>query len=95
MLTSKINTIEEHLDKVGSRFLLATLTMIRTNQLIKGARPSKGLPRELDQHYQGEITHETLPKVALEEIRLGKLKWERKESAFIEKPSNNIIFEGK
>jgi len=83
MLTNKINTIEEHLNITsGNRFQLAHLVMKRTNQLIKGAKPSRNLPPELNPRRSGEIPNESFPKVALEELRSGAIRWSHKSDIF-------------
>ena len=79
MLTSKIQTIEEHHAIVGSRFQLAQLVMIRTKQLMAGKRPKKGLGTEFDSRRRGDIPNQRFAKVALEEIRTKKLTWKRTE----------------
>lgn len=80
MLTEKIKTIQPHLEKVGNKFLLTTLVMARTNQLINGSHIKPGLSKEF---YPGreEIPYCRLPKIALEEIRTGKLNWKQKSIA--------------
>lgn len=70
----KIKTIQSHLEKVGSRYLLATMVMARTNQLINGAPIKHGLSKEFNPGRE-EIPFCRLPKIALEEIRTGKLTW--------------------
>ena len=81
MLTNKILTIQEHQEKIGSRFLLAQLVMARTRQLIKGAPISKGMGTvgsEFNPKRRGEIPNHRFPKIALEELRTNRLHWERK-----------------
>ena len=83
MLNEKenIKTIQQHLEKVGSRYLLATLVMARTNQLINGAPIKPGLAREFHPGRE-ETPYCQLPKIALEEIRTGKLTWKQKSKNF-------------
>jgi DNA-directed RNA polymerase subunit K/omega len=92
MLTNKINTIEEHQAIIGSRFQLAQLVMKRTKQFYNGAAPCKGLPKELGRNVFRKLPKHSWPKVALEELRLGKLKWERLSTA-IEPAAKPVIEE--
>jgi DNA-directed RNA polymerase subunit K/omega len=72
-------TIEEQDILVGSRFLLAHLVMQRTRQFYNGAAPSKGMPKEFSRGNFHNIPNHRWQKIALEEIRLKKLKWEKRE----------------
>jgi DNA-directed RNA polymerase omega subunit len=76
MLTKNIATIEEHHKLIGNRFLLAQIAMKRTTQLIEGAPIKFGLAHEFSKRQN--ITNQKLAKVALEEIRTGKLPWHTK-----------------
>ena len=87
MLTNKIYTIQEHQEKIGSRFQLAQLVMIRTRQLIKGAPITKRVGKagtEFNPTRRDEIPNHRFPKIALEELRTNQLHWERK--AIVELP---------
>lgn len=79
MYTKNISTIQEHHEIVGSRFDLAQIIMKRTKQLIEGAKVKPGLSSDFTPRRQGEIANNRMPKVALEELRTGKLKWSRKK----------------
>lgn len=88
-------TIEQQLQTVGSRFGLAQLIMKRTNQLIKGAPVRPGLGEAYTPRRQGEIPNHRFPKVALEELRRGQLKW---QGGHVSEPSvepvEEIVFNG-
>ena len=75
MLTRKIHTIEEHQKIVGSRFQLAQIIMKRTNELLRGEPVSKGLGSEFSPKKNGGIPSQQYHRIALEELRTGKIKW--------------------
>jgi len=75
MLNKNIHTIEEHQKIVGSRFELAQIIMNRTKQLMAGSPIKPGLSKEFVEKRKGEIPTHRLSRVALEELRTGKLKW--------------------
>jgi DNA-directed RNA polymerase subunit K/omega len=77
MISSKLHTIQQHEELIGSRFQIAHLVMLRTKQLMNGAPISKGMPEEFTCQKYADIPNHRYPKVALEELRLGKLKWKR------------------
>lgn len=96
-LSKAANTIEQHHALVGSRFQLAQLVMMRTKQLMAGSRIKKGLGTEFDSKRRGEMPNQRFAKVALEEIRTGKLTWKRneKQKESVEVPliePNPIVF---
>lgn len=80
MLAKNVYTIEEHQDKVGSRFQLAQIIMKRTNQLIRGAKPAAGLDPEFTPKKDGALPTQRHHRVALEELRTDKLKWTAQDS---------------
>lgn len=75
MLTRTIATIQEHQEIVGNRFQLSQIIMRRTKELIDGAPISKGLSAEFTPRRRGEIPNQSFAKVAMEELRTGKLHW--------------------
>jgi len=75
MLTSKISTIQEHLEITGNRFELAQVIMRRTKELMAGAPIKKGVQTEFKSNRHQAIPNQQFIKVALEELRTGKLKW--------------------
>jgi DNA-directed RNA polymerase omega subunit len=82
MLTKTLATIQQHQELVGSRFELAQIIMRRTKQLMNGAPIKDGvnlgqLGSELNPKHRKEIPTHKYPKIALEELRSGKLKWHR------------------
>ena len=78
-MTKDIITIEEHQDIVGSRFQLAQIIMKRTNQLLRGAKPAKGIKSKFRENKKADIPRQTLHRIALEELRQGKLHWTKGE----------------
>jgi DNA-directed RNA polymerase subunit K/omega len=95
MLNEKILTIQEHESKAGSRFVLAGIIMKRVNQLIKGYPVKKGLSPEFDPGHE-EIVQSRFAKIALEEFRTDKLKWNhpsKPTSKDLIDP-NDILFNG-
>jgi len=75
LITNKLYTIQEHLDIVPNRYLLATIIMKRTRELVNGAPTKSGLGEEFFQQHPGDTPKQSLCKTALEEIRIGKLNW--------------------
>jgi hypothetical protein len=51
--------------------------MLRTNQLIRGSRIKKGVDPSLRPTYQSPFSVSRAPKIALDEIQLGQIKFER------------------
>ena len=100
MLSSKILTIQEHQELVGSRFQLAQLVMHRTKQLMKGAPITDAVGKvgsEFNPKHRAEIPVHRYPKIALEELRLGLLHWKRNLDAIepADKPEieiNPVVF---
>lgn len=75
MLTNKIATIEEHHILVGSRFKLSQIIMRRVRELMKkDAAPSRSVLKTLGIKPSDIPTH-SLPKIALEELRTGKIEF--------------------
>jgi DNA-directed RNA polymerase omega subunit len=77
MLNSKVATIQEHQEIVGSRFELAQIIMRRTKQLMNGSPIKQGVGvvgSEFNPKHRQEIPIHRYPKIALEELRTGKLK---------------------
>ena len=80
MLSKNANTIEQHLELVGSRFQLAQLVMKRTKQLMKGSQINISVGKvgtEFNPKKRSDIPNHLYPKIALEEIRQEKLHWKR------------------
>jgi DNA-directed RNA polymerase subunit K/omega len=77
MISNSIATIQEHQEIVGSRFLLAQVIMKRTNELLSGKPISKGLSAEFTPKRNRDIPNHRLAKVAMEELRVGKLSWNK------------------
>jgi DNA-directed RNA polymerase subunit K/omega len=94
MLTKNIATIEEHEKLVGGRFQLAQIIMRRTKQLMNGSPAKEGLGEEFSAKRNGEIPNHRMPKVALEELRLGKLKWKNVAKGMPEKTIDDTIVFG-
>ena len=78
MLTNKIHTIEEHHKIVSNKFDLAHVVIRRTRELMDGARPKPGLDIEFKPTKHNTAPNHSAVKIALEELRTGKLKWTRK-----------------
>jgi DNA-directed RNA polymerase subunit K/omega len=99
MLTSKVLTIQEHQEIIGSRFQLAQLVMARTKQLYNGAPIYKAVGTvgsELNPKFRDEIPLQRYTKIALEEIRLKQFNWKRNtttlpEAELLSDP-NEIVF---
>jgi len=91
-------TIEQHEKIVGNRFTLTHLIIKRTKELMNGARSSKSICQKFG--IRGEIPNHLMAKIALEELRLGKLHWTQSSNTNPEPlisdiaKSNSIIFEG-
>ncbi len=79
MITKNIHTIEQHQAIVGSRFQLAQLVMKRTNQLLQGAPISKGIASEFNPK-NSPLPTQRYHRVALEELRTGKIIWDKAAS---------------
>jgi DNA-directed RNA polymerase subunit K/omega len=96
MLNSKTLTIQEHEAITGSRYTLAMIVSKRVNQLLKGARPKPGLGPDFD-FGRDSIAPNRLAKIALEEIRTGKLKWSHTTKPEVKDTTtpDDIIFDGK
>lgn len=97
MLTEKIHTIEEHQNIVGSRFQLAQIVMHRTRELLKGSQiKDLGIAKvgsEFNPKRKSEIPPHRFPKIALEELRLGKLTWRQGEvKSTPEIDDNPVVF---
>ena len=93
MITRNIATIQEHQEIIGSRFQLAQLVMHRTKQLMKGAPICEAVGKvgsEFNPKQRSEIPVHRYPKIALEELRLGQLKWKRNLDA-IEPAAKPVI----
>jgi DNA-directed RNA polymerase subunit K/omega len=73
------HTIQEHLEVVGNKYDLTRLVMLRTKQLIERASVKPGISEEFKpkRHMHGKVTKQDAMKVALEEIRLGLIPWQR------------------
>lgn len=78
MLSRNAHTIEQHMNIVGSRFQLAQIIMHRTKELMSGA-PINGFVAKVGSEFnpdkRSEIPNHRFPKIALEELRQGKLTW--------------------
>lgn len=73
-IMSKIpNTIEQHEKIVGDRFTLTHLVIKRTKDLMSGARISKEIAHKFG--IRGQVPNHLMTKIALEEIRMGKIQW--------------------
>jgi len=80
MLSKDANTIQQHQEIVGSRFQLAQVIMHRTRQLMNGAPIRKGVGNvgsEFNPFKRIEIPPHRFAKIALEELRQGKLHYKR------------------
>ena len=99
MLSKLADTIQQHEEIVGSRFLLAQIIMHRTKQLMNGSPINISVGKvgsEFNPKRRAEIPNHLFPKIALEELRQGKLPWKRLAvKAKIEPPvivENPIVF---
>lgn len=99
MLSKNAKTIQQHQEIVGSRFQLAQIIMHRTRQLMNGAPIRKGVGNvgtEFNPNKRSEIPPHRFLKIALEELRQGKLHYKRisvhtpEDAPFIE--TNTVIF---
>jgi DNA-directed RNA polymerase omega subunit len=99
MLSRNAHTIQEHQEIVGSRFQLVQIIRHRTRQLMNGAPIRKGIGAvgsEFNPDKRSEIPNHRFPKIALEELRQGKLQWRRVSSQTPEEmpliEDNPIVF---
>lgn len=97
MLTKHIATIEEHQKLAGGRFTLAQIVMRRTRQLMNKAPiidiDVKKVGSDFNHKKHEEIAPHLFPKIALEELRNGKLNWKRIEKAkTVVNDDNQIVF---
>lgn len=72
-------TIEQQEKMVGDRFTLTHLVIKRTKELMNGAAISKEIAKKFD--IRGQIPNHLMAKIALEEIRMGKLQWHNPASS--------------
>ena len=96
MLSKNANTIQQHLETVGNRFELAQIIMHRTRQLMRGSPIKNGVGTqqlESKSHKSSEIPTHLYPKIALEELRQGKLTWKTGEIKNVPcNDPNTIVF---
>jgi DNA-directed RNA polymerase subunit K/omega len=91
-------TIEQHEKLVGNRFTLTHLIIKRTRELMNGAPISKGIAKKFN--VRGEIPNHLMAKIALEELRNGKLHWTQPSNTKPEPlisdiaKANPVVFEG-
>lgn len=91
-ISSVHHTIEAHLKTIPNRYDLARVVMLRTRQLIGGAEIKKGVdPTLLPKRHQPS-SNSRAPKIALDEILLGEVKFIRREPVEKSEPTNDIVF---
>lgn len=91
-ISSTYDTIEPHLKAIPNKFELARVVMLRTRQLIDGAKIKKGVDPTLRPRKRRALPNSRAPKVALDEILLGEIKFERTKPT--EKPIviSDVVF---
>jgi DNA-directed RNA polymerase subunit K/omega len=98
MIAPKILTIEAHEKIVGNRFTLAQIIIKRTRELMEGAPVCKQIRDKFG--IRGEVPNHLMPKIALEELRSGKLNWsigsDTKPLPLISEivDANDVVFSG-
>jgi hypothetical protein len=82
-MSSKNHTIDAHLQVIPNKYELARVAMLRTRQLISGTGPriDKRVDPELKPNRRQTLPNSRAPKVALDEILLGSVKFRRIEGS--------------